>query len=156
MANDGKYQMPAAELQALVNAPRGPEFRLGPLNKTGLLISIPGVPSIAEVAQPELKLAGLRVHPRLRAASRTGFSDGLSLLDIASGATRKVSGLPARVQIADMAWSADERWLAFSCIDGAFKSAAATRNSLEKAGPSWRLTPAVADQVRMSSALICA
>ncbi len=115
MANDGKYQMPAAELQALVNAPRGPEFRLGPLNKTGLLISIPGVPSIAEVAQPELKLAGLRVHPRLRAASRTGFSDGLSLLDIASGATRKVSGLPARVQIADMAWSADERWLAFSC-----------------------------------------
>ncbi len=115
LANDSKYQNPAPELQALVDAPRGPEFRLGPLNKMGLLISIPSLPSIAEVAQAELKLAGLRIHPRLRAASRTSFSDGLSLLDISSGNTRKVSGLPNRVQIADMAWSADERWLAFSC-----------------------------------------
>lgn len=114
-ASDSRYQLPAPELQALVDAPRGPEFRLGPLNKTGLLMSIPALPSIAEVAQPELKLAGLRVHPRLRAASRSSFSDGLSLLDIATGKTRKVAGLPAKVRIADMAWSADEKWLAFSC-----------------------------------------
>ncbi|MBX9869667.1 MAG: DUF2730 domain-containing protein, partial [Burkholderiaceae bacterium] len=65
-ASDSRYQIPAPELQALVDAPRGPEFRLGPQNKTGLLVSIPSLPSIAEVAQPELKLAGLRVHPRLR------------------------------------------------------------------------------------------
>lgn len=113
-ASDTRYQFPAAELQALVDAPRGPEFRLGPKNKTGLLVSIPGVPTIAEVAQPELKLAGIRVHPTLRAATRTAFSDGLSLLDIASGKTRAVTGLPAQVKIADMAWSADEKWLAFS------------------------------------------
>lgn len=113
-ASDTRYQVPPAELQALVDAPRGPEFRLGPKNKTGLLVSIPGVPTIAEVAQPELKLAGLRVHPSLRAATRTAFSDGLSLLDIASGKTRLVTGLPTKVKIADMAWSADEKWLAFS------------------------------------------
>lgn len=113
-ASDSRYQVPIADLQALVDAPRGPEFRLGPKNKTGLLVSIPGVPTIAEVAQPELKLGGLRVHPKLRAATRTAFSDGFSLLDIASGKTRTVTGLPAKVKIADMAWSADEKWLAFS------------------------------------------
>ena len=114
LASDSRYQMPSAELQSLVDAPRGPEFRLGPKNKTGLLVSIPNLPSIAEVAQAELKLAGLRVHPKIRAATRTNFSDGLSLLDIASGKTRPVSGLPNKVKIADMVWSADEKWLAFS------------------------------------------
>jgi dipeptidyl aminopeptidase/acylaminoacyl peptidase len=113
-ASDTRYQIPAPELQALVDAPRGPEFRLGPKNKTGLLVSIPNLPTIAEVAQPELKLAGLRVHPKLRAAMRTNFSDGLSLLDIPTGKTRVVTGLPAKVKIADMVWSADEKWLAFS------------------------------------------
>lgn len=112
---ESRYQIPAPELQALVDAPRGPEFRLGPLNKTGLLVSIPGLPSIKEAAQAELKLAGLRIHPRLRAASRSNFSDGFSLLDVGSGKTRKVSGLPKSVKIADIAWSPDERWLAFSC-----------------------------------------
>ncbi|WP_395011941.1 prolyl oligopeptidase family serine peptidase [Undibacterium sp.] len=114
LASDSRYQIPSAELQSLVDAPRGPEFRLGPKNKTGLLVSIPNLPSIAEVAQAELKLAGLRVHPKIRAATRTNFSDGLSLLDIASGKTRPVSGLPNKVKIADMVWSADEKWLAFS------------------------------------------
>lgn len=114
VASDSRYQLPSAELQSLVDAPRGPEFRLGPKNKTGLLVNIPGLPSIAEIAQPELKLAGLRIHPKLRAASRTGFSDGLSLLDIPSGKIRKVTGLPSKIKIADMAWSADEKWLAFS------------------------------------------
>ncbi len=113
-ASDSRYQMPPPELQALVDAPRGPEFRLGPKNKTGLLVSIPNLPSIAEIAQPELKLAGLRVHPKLRAAIRSNFSDGFTLLDIASGKTRVVSGLPSKAKIADMAWSADEKWLAFT------------------------------------------
>ncbi|MBR7800634.1 alpha/beta hydrolase family protein [Undibacterium fentianense] len=114
LAFDNRYQLPPVELQTLVDAPRGPEFRLGPKNRTGLLVSIPGLPSIAEVAQPELKLAGLRIHAKMRAAVRSNFSDDLSLLDIASGKIRKVTGLPAKAKIADTAWSADEKWLAFS------------------------------------------
>ncbi|MBY0572068.1 MAG: prolyl oligopeptidase family serine peptidase [Undibacterium sp.] len=114
LAQSGQYQLPAPELQALVDAPRGPEFRLGPLNKTGLLISVPRLPSIAEVTQDELKLAGLRIDAKHRAASRTSFSDGLALLDIGSGKTRKVNGLPKNLRIADILWSADEHYIAFS------------------------------------------
>ena len=111
---EGGYQLPPPELQAVVDAPRGPQFKLGPQRKIALLINLPGLPSIDEVAQPELKLAGLRINPRTRAASRFDFSSGLVLLDIASGKSREVKGLPIKARIADTLWSADEQWVAFS------------------------------------------
>ena len=111
---DGGYQLPPPELQAVVDAPRGPQFKLGPQRKIALLINLPGLPSIDEVAQPELKLAGLRINPRTRAASRFEFSNGLVLLDIASGKSREVKGLPINPRIADTLWSPDEQWVAFS------------------------------------------
>ncbi|WP_230418792.1 alpha/beta hydrolase family protein [Undibacterium griseum] len=113
-AEPGGYRLPPPELQAIVDAPRGPQFKLGPQKKNALLISLPGLPGIAEVAQPELKLAGLRINPRTRAASQFDFGTGLSLLDIQNGQIREVSGLPARARIAETLWSPDERWVAFS------------------------------------------
>ncbi|MFZ6757661.1 S9 family peptidase [Undibacterium sp. Ji50W] len=113
-ATESGYQLPPPELQAVVDAPRGPVFRLGPQRKTALLLTLPGLPSIADVSQPELKLAGLRINPRTRAASNFDFGNGMSLLDISSGKLRDVTGLPAKVKIAETSWSPDERWLAFS------------------------------------------
>ena len=113
-AADTKYQLPAPELQALVDAPRGPEFSLGPRNRTALLLNVPRLPSISELSQPELKLAGLRINPRMRDESRVDFHDGFRILDIATGVIRPVAGLPAKLKIADTAWSPDERWVAFS------------------------------------------
>lgn len=109
-----QYQMPAAELQALVDAPRGPHFRLSPRASTALLVHLPGLPGIAEIAQPEWRLAGLRINPRMRAASQFDFGNALSLLDIQTGKQRNVQGLPANARIADTQWSPDEQWLAFS------------------------------------------
>ncbi|QBC43775.1 S9 family peptidase [Iodobacter fluviatilis] len=108
------YQTPPAELQALVDAPRGPLFRLGPKHGTALLLNLPSLPSIADVAQPELKLAGLRLNPKMRSQSRFDFASDISLLDIKTGQSRAVSGLPKDAHIADSAWSANERWVAFS------------------------------------------
>lgn len=114
LAADTGYQLPAAELQALVDAPRAPAFLLGPKRGTAVLLSSPGLPSIADVAQPELKLAGLRLNPRTRSASRFEFANNIQVLDIPTGQSRPVTGLPANPRIADTAWSADERWVAFS------------------------------------------
>lgn len=108
------YQLPPAELQAVVDAPRGPLFRLGPQRKTALLLTLPGLPGIADVAQPELRLAGLRINPRTRATSHFDFGNGMSLLDISTGKAREIKGLPAKLKIAETAWSPDEQWLAFS------------------------------------------
>ncbi len=112
--NENGYHLPAPELQAIVDAPRGPLFKLGPQRKTALMVHLPGLPGIADVAQPELKLAGLRINPRTRAASHFDFGTSLSLLDVATGKSREVSGLPAKVRIAETLWSPDEQWVAFS------------------------------------------
>lgn len=112
--NEAAYHMPPPELQAIVDAPRGPVFKLGPQRKTALLMSLPGLPGISELAQPELKLAGLRINPRTHAASHFDFGTSLSLLDIATGKSREVKGLPARTRIAETIWSPDEQWVAFS------------------------------------------
>ncbi|WP_249605321.1 prolyl oligopeptidase family serine peptidase [Chromobacterium sp. IRSSSOUMB001] len=108
------YQTPPAELQALVDAPRPPLQSLGPKRRTLLQIHRPGLPGIADVAQPELKLAGLRLNPSMRAASRFDFGNALTLLDVKQGRARTVRGLPAGARIADTAWAADESRVAFS------------------------------------------
>ncbi|UGA37459.1 hypothetical protein JOS77_26180 [Chromobacterium haemolyticum] len=108
------YQTPPAELQALVDAPRPPLQSLGPKRRNLLQIHRPGLPGIADVAQPELKLAGLRLNPSMRAASRFDFGNALTLLDVKQGRARTVRGLPAGARIADTAWSADESRVAFS------------------------------------------
>lgn len=111
---DLAYQNPVAELKAIVDAPRSPRLLIGPHKKTLLQVTRPGLPSITDVAQPELKLAGLRINPLMRAASRFDFGVALTLQNIDSGQQRRVSGLPAGARIADALWSPDERSVAFS------------------------------------------
>ncbi|MEO4011199.1 S9 family peptidase, partial [Chromobacterium piscinae] len=69
------YQTPPPELAALVDTPRTPLQSLNPRNDTVLQTHRPGLPGIADVAQPELKLAGLRLNPKMRAASRFDFGN---------------------------------------------------------------------------------
>ena len=122
MAQDTGYQMPPAPLQAIVDAPRAPTLSLSPKRNLAAVLPTPSLPSIGEVAQPELKLAGLRINPRTYSASRFSFHTGLGLLDIDTQKEIKVSGLPAAPRIADLAWSPDQRYLAFTHV--AFADAA--------------------------------
>ncbi|MDO8036341.1 prolyl oligopeptidase family serine peptidase [Janthinobacterium sp. SUN128] len=116
MAQDGAYQAPPAPLQAIVDAPRAPTLSLSPKRNLAAVLPTPSLPSISEVAQPELKLAGLRINPRTYSASRFSFHTGLGLLDIDTQKEIKVSGLPVAPRIADLAWSPDQRYLAFTHV----------------------------------------
>ena len=116
LAGDLAYQKPPVNVARLVEAPPIPSSSLGPDNAT-LLLSTPRVfPSIAEVAEAELRLAGLRINPKNRAAARRGYAAKLELLDIKAkgAAARPVRGVPADARIADLAWSPDGKYLAFT------------------------------------------
>lgn len=113
------YQLPPKPLQAIVDAPRPPQSFISPRRDRIALVRTPSLPGIDVVAQPELKLAGLRIHPRVRAASRFSFGSGLELLDIASGQTHQIDGLPSPLSLATLQWSPDQRWLAFNRVDAA-------------------------------------
>ena len=112
----GHYQLPPAPLQAIVDAPRAPALSLSPKRDLVAMMSTPALPSIIEVAQPELKLAGLRINPRTYSPSRFSFGTDLVLLDVATQAEMRVSGLPHALRLADIGWSPDQRYLAFTHV----------------------------------------
>ncbi|MEA9897418.1 prolyl oligopeptidase family serine peptidase [Xanthomonas campestris pv. raphani] len=113
------YQLPSKALQAVVDAPRAPLLQLSPRRDLAAMLQLPALADIAEVAQPELKLAGVRIHPKTHAASRFSFASKLWLLSVADGSERQIAGLPAPLSLADLAWSPDQRSLAFRREDAA-------------------------------------
>lgn len=113
------YRLPPAPLQAVADAPRPPQLLLSPRRAMAAMLQAPPLPSIAEVAQPELKLAGLRVHPRTHSESEFSFASRLWLLRLSDGSEIQVDGLPSPLSLANVAWSPDERYLAFHRVDAA-------------------------------------
>ena len=106
------YRTPAPELKAIVDAPRAPQLSLSPRRDLAALQQIPPLPSIALVAQPELKLAGLRLNPRSYSPSRFSFASDLWLMDIATGKEMRIDGLPQPLSLASISWSPDQKFIA--------------------------------------------
>ncbi|AIF46880.1 S9 family peptidase [Dyella japonica] len=111
------YLTPPAPLQALVDAPRPPQLSISPHRDLLALTQTPALPGIDVVAQPELKLAGLRINPRTYAQSRFVFGTDLWLMDVATGKEIRLQGLPQPLSIATSSWSPDQRYLAFNQVD---------------------------------------
>ncbi len=113
------YRLPSAALQAVVDAPRAPSLSLSPRRDLAAMLQTPPLPSIAQVAAPELKLAGLRINPKTVSDSRFSFGSKLWLISTADGTERQISGLPQPLSVASLAWSPDQKYLAFNQLDPA-------------------------------------
>ena len=106
------YQTPVPELAALVDAPRTPSVSLSPDRSTMALFGQPGVPPVAEVAEAELGLAGVRINPRTTGPSRaSGYTD-LVLKAVDGGAERTVTGFPQGARLRSPSWSPDGQHIA--------------------------------------------
>lgn len=116
-AQDGGYRLPSPELRALVDAPRPPMVSLSPRRDLVVYQRIPSLPGIDVVAQPELKLAGVRIHPRTYSSSRFIFADDLWLQEVDSGKEKRIVGLPKPLSLGALAWSPDQRHIAFTQVD---------------------------------------
>ncbi len=108
------YQTPPAALQALVDQQRAPSANLSPRRDLVAMVKTPALPSIREVAQPELKLAGLRINPTSYSQSRFSFGEDLWILDIETRKEMPILGLPKNLRLADIAWSPDQKSIAFT------------------------------------------
>ena len=80
LGQDG-YQLPSQAMINLVDGDRTPSVSLSPNRNLMLLQEQPGLPSIEEVSQPELRLAGIRINPRTNGPSSTRFATNLMLRD---------------------------------------------------------------------------
>ena len=88
------------------------------------ILAVQDFPTIAELAQPELRLAGLRLNPRTNGPSRVSYALGMSLKRLPGGAETPVQGLPAQARISSPSWSPDNQHVAFALTTPAADGAA--------------------------------
>ncbi len=113
------YDKPPQEVLAVLHAPPPPQPMVSPTRDSILLVSFVAYPSIAQVAEPFLKLAGVRVEPKTRRKHDTPGGYGVapcaqtaSLVDIATSKELNVT-LPAGGCADGFTWAADGKRFAF-------------------------------------------
>src|SRR5215471_3221534 len=74
---------------------------------------ISGLPSIADLAQPELRLAGMRFNPKTNGPSRGRYVTSMSLKLLPDGPERPLRGIPANAKIRFAAWAPDAQHVSF-------------------------------------------
>jgi dipeptidyl aminopeptidase/acylaminoacyl peptidase len=122
------YQQPPKAIVDIVDALPTPGVELSPASGTAgkrwmLIEHFAGLPTIAELAQPELRLAGLRFNPRTDGPSRGRFDTLLELQALPNSKAVAVSGLPEHAKIRFADWSPDGRKISFVNISDAEKDA---------------------------------
>lgn len=107
------YLKPPAVVQRVLDAPRLPALYPSPDGKRLVLAAGEGLPSVADLAQPMLRLAGLRLNPQTN--GRFTFRESASLLirDVATGAEHPVT-TPEGASLHVLDWSPDGSQVAFT------------------------------------------
>jgi dipeptidyl aminopeptidase/acylaminoacyl peptidase len=113
------YDKPPQAVLDVLHAPAPPQPLLSPTRDTILLVSWVKYPPIAQVAEPYLKLAGVRVEPRTRRKHDTPGGYGvapcaqrISLVDVATSKESALT-LPADGCADGFTWTADGKRFAF-------------------------------------------
>ena len=107
------YKLPPKEVIDILDAPPFPRAGLSPRGDLMFLAEYQAMPRIADLAQPLLRIAGLRITPRTNSRQQMTFYTALSLVSLRDGKTRQVA-LPEGIKMGFPQWSPDGRWIAFA------------------------------------------
>jgi len=105
--NNLGYQMPPKAIADLIDAPPTPAASLSPAGNVMLLLGRASLPSIEEVAQEELRLAGIRINPRTNGSSRSSHFNSMKIKTVNGNIEKEIEGLPANPKIENVSWSPD-------------------------------------------------
>jgi dipeptidyl aminopeptidase/acylaminoacyl peptidase len=109
------YQKPPQKVLDVLHAPLPPTAQLSPTHEWMILGWPVRYPPIEVVAQPMLRLAGVRVDPKTRGIHAAPYWSDLSLTRIPDGA-RTAIALPAGARVGTPHWSADGKRFAFTNV----------------------------------------
>ena len=109
------YEKAPAVMTTMLEADYTPVISLSPASSGQRRLAIlqpSGLPTIAELAEPEYRLAGLRFNPKARILSRRQVKYlSLKLKTLPSGKEVAVTGLPAEAKLIEADWSPDGKKL---------------------------------------------
>jgi dipeptidyl aminopeptidase/acylaminoacyl peptidase len=111
---DEGYQAPPAAIAGLLLAKPTPGVQVDSKAEWMLLTERNGYPSVEELAQPELRIAGLRINPNNYAPSRQAFINNFRLKNIKTDKEYTITGLPAALLAGNISWSPNEKKIAFT------------------------------------------
>jgi dipeptidyl aminopeptidase/acylaminoacyl peptidase len=107
------YLTPPKEIVDILDAEPIPTVTVGPNRDTLVVVSRRGMPSIEEVSQPMLRIAGLRINPRNNGPHRAPAGTGITVRTIGAGAERKLA-IPAGSKIGTITFSPDGKRFLFA------------------------------------------
>ncbi|MFT4854896.1 MAG: dipeptidyl aminopeptidase/acylaminoacyl peptidase [Algoriphagus sp.] len=108
------YQTPPKAIADLVNAPITPSVSFSKNGDWMMLLERADNPSIEELSQPELRIAGLRINPATSGPSRGRGVENVKIKMTLGGEEIQIKGLPANPSMGGFALSKDEKFLAFT------------------------------------------
>jgi dipeptidyl aminopeptidase/acylaminoacyl peptidase len=106
------YLTPPKEIVEAFDAPKLPQANLSPSKQVIALISSRAYPTIADLSQPMLRLAGSRIDPKTNGPQRTAGIYSITLKKIAGGSDVKVT-VPALANLSNVRFSPDGSQLSF-------------------------------------------
>lgn len=111
--DDVSYKLPPKEIAGLLLVKPTPNVSVDDKGEWMLFSQSNSYPSVEELAQPELRIAGMRINPNNFAASRQNFINGLWLKNNKTGKEYKITGLPASMSATSVSWSPNDKKIAF-------------------------------------------
>jgi dipeptidyl aminopeptidase/acylaminoacyl peptidase len=107
------YLLPPKAIVDILDAAPPPTVELSPAKDVLALLERASMPTIAELSQPVLRLAGRRINPRTNGPHRAQVSRAISLKVIADGSERKVT-MPPNPMLTWIGFSPDGKRFAFT------------------------------------------
>ncbi|MHC5009857.1 MAG: S9 family peptidase [Planctomycetota bacterium] len=109
------YRQPADDIVRILEAPRLPAVSIDPTSRFMLLVERQGMPTIADLARPMMRLAGTRLDPATNGPHGSTGLIGLTVLSMDDRKTTPVP-LPDDVRIGMPRWSPDGSRFAFEVV----------------------------------------
>jgi dipeptidyl aminopeptidase/acylaminoacyl peptidase len=107
------YLKPPAAIVSVLDAEPLPIVVVSPARDTLALMSRRSMPSIEEVSQPMLRIAGIRINPKNVGPHRAPSGTDITLRTIATGAERKIV-VPANARLGTVSFSPDGKRFYFT------------------------------------------
>ncbi|MDB5231597.1 MAG: family peptidase [Chitinophagaceae bacterium] len=112
------YQMPPQTIADLLLAKPTPAVNINGKADWMILSERNSYPTVEELGQPEMKVAGMRLNPANFSPSRQSYINNFTLKNIKTGTTYKVNGLPAGLLAGNVNWNPSETKFAFTNTTG--------------------------------------
>ncbi len=109
-----QYQTPPKEIYDLVMAKPTPGVTFDSKGQHMLILERSDMPSVEDLAQPELRIAGLRINPINFGPSRGSYITDIIIKEVTTGKEFRLTGLPANLKAGNLQWSPDEDKVAFT------------------------------------------